>query len=101
MIHITLICAAGMSTSMLTQKMQRAAESKNLEVEIIAMPESKFRKYKGETDILLLGPQVRYLLEEIKAEFEPSGMKVSVIDMRDYGMMNGEKVLESAYKLLG
>ena len=46
MIHITLICAAGMSTSMLTQRMQKAAESKNLEVEIIAMPESKFRKYK-------------------------------------------------------
>jgi PTS system cellobiose-specific IIB component len=86
---------------MLTQKMLKAAESKNMEVEIIAMPESKFRKYKGETDILLLGPQVRYLLEDIKAEFEPAGIKVSVIDMRDYGMMNGEKVLEDACKLLG
>ncbi|RFZ76901.1 PTS sugar transporter subunit IIB [Lacrimispora amygdalina] len=101
MIHITLICAAGMSTSMLTQRMQKAAESKNLEVEIIAMPESKFRKYKGETEVLLLGPQVRYLLEEIKAEFQPKGMKVAVIDMKDYGMMNGEKVLEDALKLLG
>lgn len=101
MLYITLICAAGMSTSMLTQKMQRAAEKKGVEVEIIALPESKFRKYKGQTDVLLLGPQVRYIYDEIKVEYEPKGMKVAVIDMMDYGMMNGEKVLEDAIKLLG
>ncbi|WP_077611372.1 PTS sugar transporter subunit IIB [Clostridium sp. Marseille-P2415] len=101
MLYITLICAAGMSTSMLTQRMQKAAEKKGVEAEIIALPESKFRNYKGQTDVLLLGPQVRYLYDEIKAEFEPKGMKVAVIEMRDYGMMNGEKVLEDAIKLLG
>ncbi len=101
MLYITLICAAGMSTSMLTQRMQKAAEKKGVEVNIIALPESKFRNYKEKTDVLLLGPQVRYLYDEIKAEFEPKGLKVAVIDMRDYGMMNGEKVLEDAIKLLG
>lgn len=100
MINITLICAAGMSTSMLMNKMKGAAEKNNIEIEVKAMPESKFHKYSGKTDVLLLGPQVGYLFDKYKSEFEPKGVKVTVIDMMDYGMMNGEKVLDDALKLV-
>lgn len=100
MVYITLICAAGMSTSMLTQKMQKSGKDQGIEVEIVAMPESKFKNYAGKTDILLLGPQVRHFLNEMKEAHEPKGIKVAVIDMVDYGMMNGEKVLRDALTLL-
>lgn len=100
MIRITLVCAAGMSTSMLMAKMQQSAKNKNIDVHIIAMPETKFETYKEPTDILLIGPQISYMEDDLKEKYEPKGIKVSVIDMVDYGSMNGEKVLTDALALL-
>lgn len=100
MTYITLVCAAGMSTSMLMAKMQQSAKTKGIEAKIIAMSESKFNSYNEPTDILLLGPQISYLEEELRKKYEPKGMIVTVINMVDYGTMNGEKVLNEALKLL-
>ncbi|AST57112.1 PTS cellobiose transporter subunit IIB [Thermoanaerobacterium thermosaccharolyticum] len=96
---ITLICAAGMSTSLMVTKMKEAAKKLGEEVEIRATPESKFEQYENDTDILLLGPQVGFLLNKYKQTYEPKGIKVDVIDSVDYGMMNGEKVLKNALSL--
>ncbi|MBM7541094.1 PTS sugar transporter subunit IIB [Amphibacillus cookii] len=100
MIHITLVCAAGMSTSMLMAKMKESAKKQNIDAKIIAMSETQFEEYTEKTDILLLGPQISYLEDELKEKYEPQGMKVNVINMSDYGMMNGEKVLREAIALM-
>ena len=100
MIQITLVCAGGMSTSMLVAKMKKAAEAKGVEAEIRAIAEGKFKKdYSDKTDVLLLGPQIGYMVDDFKKEYEPKGIKVDVIDSIDYGMMNGEKVLNIALNL--
>ncbi len=98
--NITLICAMGMSTSMLMKKMQEAAKVKQLDVNIAAMAESSFDPGKMQTDILLLGPQISFRLDEIKRKYEPMGIKVVSVNMADYGMMRGDKVLEDALALL-
>lgn len=98
--YITLVCSGGFSTSMLVNKMQSVAKSKNIEVEIKAMAESAFEKYDGQTDVLLLGPQIGFLVEDFKQKYGSSGMKVDVINIQDYGMMNGEKVLNDALNLI-
>lgn len=99
MLRITLICAAGMSTSMLVKKMKETAKKKGVETEIIAVPENKFGEYADKTDVLLLGPQVGYMLNRFKETYEPKGIAVDVINSIDYGMMNGEKVLKVAFKM--
>ena len=53
----------------------------------------------GDADVILLGPQVGYRLEKVKEIC--SNTKVEVIDMMDYGMMNGEKVLNHVKEMLG
>jgi PTS system cellobiose-specific IIB component len=98
--YITLVCAAGMSTSILMARMQESAEKQGIEAKIIAMSESKFEEYEGTTEVLLLGPQIEYLADEMKEQYEPKGIKVAVIDMMDYGTLNGEKVLKDALALL-
>ena len=96
---ITLICGLGMSTSMLLSKMQEVAKNNGIEVEIRATAETKFREYENDTDILLLGPQVGYLLDKFKEKYSKNGIKVAMIDSVDYGMMNGNKVLEYALNM--
>lgn len=99
MIHILLCCSAGMSTSMLVKKMREAAKEKGVEAEIWAIPQSEMEKNKDKADIVLVGPQIRYAVDEIK-ESVGDGKPVYVIDIRDYGTMNGKKVLDFALSKL-
>ncbi|MFW2489794.1 PTS sugar transporter subunit IIB [Clostridium chromiireducens] len=99
MIKIRLFCAAGMSTSLLVNKMKEAAKTKGIEVDIEAFPEGQMDKHLDNVDVALLGPQVGYTLAKAKKVCEPKGIPIDVIPMVDYGMMNGEKVLEFALKV--
>ena len=58
--RIMLICAAGMSTSLLVTKMQKAAHELGEYVEIFALPLNAGKKEITNVDCVLLGPQVRY-----------------------------------------
>ncbi len=96
---ILLVCNAGMSTSMLVAKMKKAAEEMKAEVEIEAKSLSEAKKEIERVDIVLLGPQIRYEMENVKKI--AGSTPVEAIDMKDYGMMNGKKVLEHALEVMG
>lgn len=98
--NILLVCSAGMSTSLLVSKMEKAAEEKGIECNIKAVGEADVKEYIGKIDVLLLGPQVRFLLSKFKANLSDKNISVEVINTVDYGIMNGEKVLERALDLI-
>ena len=98
--NIVLCCAAGMSTSMLVQRMKEDKKKKGIEVSIKAVPVAEFKANINDADIVLLGPQVKYEQAKLQALADPLGKKVAVIDMMDYGMMKGDIVLEKALKLM-
>nr|WP_294688722.1 PTS sugar transporter subunit IIB [uncultured Anaerostipes sp.] len=98
--NILLVCNAGMSTSMLVQKMQTAAKEQGLEVGIEAKSVTEAAKVIDNVDVLLLGPQVGYQKGEMET-LAAGRIPVEVIDMRDYGTMNGKKVLAHALELIG
>ncbi|MGT2811781.1 PTS sugar transporter subunit IIB [Streptococcus minor] len=100
--HILLVCNAGMSTSMLVTKMLKAAEARNVEATIWAVPVSEVADEVANKNIdaILVGPQVRFMLKEYKENYEP-GIKVADINMVDYGTMNGDNVLKTALDLIG
>jgi len=50
---ILLLCAAGMSTSLLVTKMKNSAKEKGIEVEIEACPVEKFLEKLSTYDIFL------------------------------------------------
>lgn len=98
MINILLVCSAGMSTSFLVEKMKKSATEKGIDVTITASPEASAKDFLDNTDVLLLGPQVKYLEAQMKELF--NNVPVGVINMVDYGMMNGPKVLDYALELI-
>ncbi|MEC2158964.1 PTS sugar transporter subunit IIB [Virgibacillus halodenitrificans] len=98
---IILVCSAGMSTSMLVNKMRKAAEDRGMDAEINAIADSQLKNNLEGLDVVLVGPQVRYLEKKIKQQLEPQGIKVAIIDQIAYGMMQGDKVLDQAIELKG
>lgn len=99
---IMLVCSEGMSTSLLVTKMQKAAESQNIEADIFAVSASEVDENlaKKDVDVLLLGPQVRYMKAQFEKKLQDKNIPVDSINMQYYGMMNGEKVLEEALNLI-
>lgn len=100
--RVYLFCSAGMSTSMLASRMQDVASEHALPIEVEAFPDGKIGEViaKKHPDVILLGPQVKYLYDEIVEKYGGMGIPIQVIDQFDYGMMNGEKVLKSAIRLI-
>ena len=100
--RVYLFCSAGMSTSMLASKMQGVATDHGLPVEVEAFPDGKIAQIVEEKhpDVILLGPQVKYRYHEVVDKFGSTGIPIAVIDQTAYGMMDGEKVLKKAIKMM-
>jgi len=97
---IMLVCSAGMSTSMLVVKMEKAAQAKGIEVNIFAVSEGEAKNHYDKIGALLLGPQVRYLKSKMDKALQPFGVPVDVINSIHYGTLNGEAVLDAALALM-
>ena len=96
---IVLVCAQGMSTGMLMNKMRAAAAKQGYDCIIEAYAVSQAKTKAADADVVLVGPQVRYELENVRSMLP--GKPVEVINMVDYGRLNGEGVLNTAKKLMG
>ena len=91
---ILLACNAGMSTSLLVQKMQAEAKAQGLDVNISAGPLNNALEKIDTADVLLLGPQIAYAKTD--AEAAAGSKPVLVIAMTDYGRRNAKKILADA-----
>lgn len=94
--RILLICAAGMSTSLVVEKMKGALTPDEKDFIIKAKAGEDFEEVVENYDVILLGPQIRFK----KKEFEKKTDKpIGVIDTMDYGLCRGEKILQQAKEL--
>lgn len=89
---IYLFCAAGMSTSLLVNKMKEHATKHAVPVDIEAFSEALIMERGPEADLILLGPQIKYMLDDFTAKlpFKP----IAVIDSLIYGKVDGLALLK-------
>ena len=100
--QIYLFCDAGMSTSIMVNKMMEVVEKHQMPLVITAFPIARAQEVvEAEKPVAILsGPQVRFLLEKTKEQFAPQGIPVAAITPEIYGMMDGEKALKEALRLI-
>lgn len=98
--NILLCCAAGMSTSLLVTKMEAFAKEQGLDAKIWAVSADSVKNHIDQADVLLLGPQVRYLLKQMKELGELKGIPVDVINPIHYGTCNGAEVVKFSQGLV-
>lgn len=96
--NIYLFCSAGMSTSLLVNKMRMQAEKYDVPVNIEAFPESLAAEKGIDADLVLLGPQIAWMLDDIK-KLLPN-KTVEVIDSLLYGKVDGLGVLKAAVAII-
>ena len=80
---ILLVCAGGMSTSILMKKMETYWQEHGEELQIEAVGLGAYQDVFQNYDIVMVGPQVSYRLDEIK---ENTGLPCAPIESFDYEM---------------
>jgi PTS system cellobiose-specific IIB component len=98
--NILLCCSAGMSTSLLVTKMEKEAVAQGMDAKIWAVSATEARQHIGQADVMLLGPQIRYMINEMKKLGTDHNIPVEVINQMHYGMCNGKAVLNDAKTLI-
>lgn len=100
MLNIVLACQYGASTGMLCENIKKAAQKREIEAVVNAYSYSNIGEYVDAADIVLLGPQVRFQLNDLKQKYKDKHIPFTVVDTVAYGMLDGEKVLDDALQVI-
>lgn len=96
MLKTVILCAVGMSSSVVVKSVRKAAEKKGVEIDIHCQPGLTYRDMDySQIDVVLLAPQLGGQAPEIIDYFDANDIKVPVekINQLDYALAKGENVL--------
>lgn len=100
MIKVMLVCGGGASSGFLATSMRKAARKSGITMDIFARSESEINSFKDEIDVLLVGPHLQYLMNEITEKLVGTKVKVSIIENDIYGSLDGVRAVDKVMKLL-
>lgn len=95
---ILLICNAGMSTGIMQMKLEEQAQLQLVSAEIEAIPISEIEMNLVGCDAILLGPQVRFAMQDIQNMVKD--IPVITIEVQDFGLMRADKVWKQVMEAL-
>lgn len=92
---VMLVCNAGMSTGIMAKKIEEASAGT---LEVTAYGEAEFEDHLEGVEMILVGPQIRYLVPNIQAKVS---CPVDSIAPQHYGVMNGKAVYQQIIDRIG
>lgn len=94
--RILLICAVGMSTSLIVKKMQEIAPAGT---QISADASSNLAEIIDDYDVVLVGPQIRFREAQIRELAAGKNIEVGLIEPIWYGRLMAKEILDYALEL--
>lgn len=99
--RLLLICAGGMSTSMLIKKLERYAAENGIEnFDCEAHAVSSFEELHKDWDVTLYGPQISNKAEYLRSLAGPD-YPLGKIQPADYAIGNAANIFKEVNRLLG
>jgi PTS system cellobiose-specific IIB component len=95
--NVLLVCAAGMSSSLLENKAREAAEAAghSLTIHAVSVGEIALFNYANTpVELILIAPQVRYKKKSVSEMAAPHGIVVQDIAPVTFGMVDGKKLFD-------
>ncbi|MFB6496465.1 PTS sugar transporter subunit IIB [Bacillus haynesii] len=100
MTQVLLVCGAGASSGFMANAIRKAGKKRGMEMTVQARSESQLSEYLDEIDVLLIGPHLKYMEDELKEKVNSYSIKVSVIPQGIYGTLDGNKACDLIASLL-
>ena len=98
MYNVKFFCEHGASTKLLVNKCIAEAQSRGIELELDAYPQSSIDENIQGADVVVLAPQVRFKLRKFQENYPE--YKFMVISPVDYGAMNAKNIVDQFMKLI-
>ncbi|MGG7178319.1 PTS sugar transporter subunit IIB [Clostridium paraputrificum] len=95
---ILILCATGASSNIVVESVKMAVGSRDINISAEGIEE--FLESSRDCDLILLGPQIRYKLENVKKVLKDKNIPVGIIDSMDYGLCRGEEILNKAIEII-
>lgn len=93
-LNILLVCGSGASSSFMAVNMRNAAAKMGLDATIRARSESEIETYIDEIDVLMVGPHLAYILDDIKEYVGDSNVKAILMKPEYYATFDGERAIK-------
>ena len=98
-LKVLLACGSGASSGFMASNMRKAAAENNVDADIHAVSDSEIPEYIDKVDVIMLGPHVKYLEEELKKKAAVYGVPVACISQQAYGILDGKRALSETIKI--
>lgn len=98
--NVLLVCGTGASSGFMAKNIRKAAKEKGKEVNVKARSDSELDDYIEEIDLLLVGPHLSYMIDDLKDIASQYNVPVAIIKEESYGSLDGEAVLEQIEALI-
>lgn len=93
-LNVLLVCGSGASSGFMAANMRKAASKRSLDMSITAKSESEIESYIDEIDVLMVGPHLAYVLEEVEEYTHGSDVKVILMKPTYYSTLNGDSAID-------
>lgn len=97
--NILVVCGGGASSSFIATNVYKAGVAAGLDMTVDAISETELEDYVYDRDVVLVGPHLRYLEDNIAEICEGEGVPFAFIADQNYAKMDGAAILAQAQEL--
>ncbi|MCI1591889.1 PTS sugar transporter subunit IIB [Heyndrickxia oleronia] len=97
---VLLVCGAGASSGFMAAAARKATKKLGVDIEFKAKSESEIGEHLNETDLLLVAPHLKYMIDDVKSACEKAGVKYGIIPQKVYGSLDGQGLVKVAEEIL-
>lgn len=92
--NILLVCGTGASSGFMAKNIRQAAKTRGYNISIKARGDAEVEDYIEEIDVLLVGPHLRHMLQDLEEIADPYDVPVRIIPEEAYGSLDGNAVID-------
>lgn len=93
---ILIVCGAGASSTFVALRVRRTAAERGIAVEVAAGSESDLPDELGGVNVLLVGPHLAHLFEDILGQARARGVEARLMPEAVFAARDGEQALDLA-----
>lgn len=99
--NLLFVCGGGASSSFIAQNVAKAGKAAGVDIDVEAISETELEDYVDGKDVVLIGPHLKYLEENLAEIIDYYNVPYDFISDQDYAKMDGESILKQAMSIIG
>ena len=93
-IRVLLVCGSGASSGFMAANIRKAAAARGLNLSVTARSESEIENYVDEIDVLMVGPHLAYIVDEVDDYVGDRPVAVILMSPDYYSTLDGNLAVD-------